>query len=206
VARDPLVVGFDLDMTLADTRPGIAACWDAVAARTGVPIDSAAAVARLGPPLRVEAAEWFPPERVPEVVELYRSLYPAIAVAPSRLLPGAAHSFDAVRHHNGRILVVTSKQERLAKLHLDHLGLAPDVVVGDVFAEEKGEALRSHSATVYVGDHLGDVRAAKAAGALSVAVTTGPISAEDLRLAGADVVLPDLTSFPDWLTAYAQAR
>ena len=36
-----LVVGFDLDMTLIDTRPGIAAVWDALAAETGVTIDSA---------------------------------------------------------------------------------------------------------------------------------------------------------------------
>ena len=32
----PLVVGFDLDMTLIDTRPGIAAVWDALSAETGV--------------------------------------------------------------------------------------------------------------------------------------------------------------------------
>jgi len=200
VARDQLVVGFDLDMTLADTRPGIAATWDAVAARTGVAVDSAAAVARLGPPLRVEAAEWFPVEQVPAIVELYRSLYPELAIAPSRLLPGALNSFEAVRRRHGEILVVTSKLERLAKLHLDHLDLVPDVLVGDVFAEEKGEVLLSHGATVYVGDHLGDVRAAKAANAVSVGVTTGPISADDLRAAGADVVLPDLTGFPAWLT------
>ena len=56
----PLVVGFDLDMTLIDTRPGIAAVWDALSAETGVPIDSAAAVSRLGPPLSEELALWFP--------------------------------------------------------------------------------------------------------------------------------------------------
>ena len=47
----PLVVGFDLDMTLVDTRPGIAAVLDALAAETGVEIDRTAAVGRLGPPL-----------------------------------------------------------------------------------------------------------------------------------------------------------
>ena len=45
----PLVVGFDLDMTLIDTRPGIAAVWDALSAETGVHVDSADAVSRLGP-------------------------------------------------------------------------------------------------------------------------------------------------------------
>lgn len=35
-----LVVGFDLDMTLIDSRPGIGAVWDLLAAETGVPIDT----------------------------------------------------------------------------------------------------------------------------------------------------------------------
>jgi phosphoglycolate phosphatase len=34
-----------------------------------------------------------------------------------------------------------------------------------------------------------------------VGVTTGPCDADELRAAGADVVLNDLTEFPDWLDA-----
>src|SRR2546423_15398758 len=44
----PLTVGFDLDMTLIDSRPGIAATYDALAAETGRGIDSAAPATRLG--------------------------------------------------------------------------------------------------------------------------------------------------------------
>jgi phosphoglycolate phosphatase len=40
---------------------------------------------------------------------------------------------------------------------------------------------------------------------LAVGVATGPISAEDLLAAGADVVLPDLTRFPEWLESYLLA-
>lgn len=194
-----LTVGFDLDMTLIDTRAGVAATWDAVSEKTGVPIDSAAAAARLGPPLAEEAAIWFPPDRVSETVALYRSLYPALAVAQSPPLPGAREAFAAVRRHGGQAMVVTSKLGRLAQLHLDHLGLDPDVLVGNVFAEEKAVALRQHGASIYVGDHVGDVRAAKAAGALSVGVATGPMSTGELAEAGADLVLDDLTGFSDWL-------
>ena len=61
---EQLVVGFDLDMTLIDSRPGIAAVWDALSAETGVAIDSAAAVSRLGPPLDEELALWFPADQV----------------------------------------------------------------------------------------------------------------------------------------------
>ncbi|MGH3648608.1 MAG: HAD family hydrolase [Micromonosporaceae bacterium] len=197
-----LVVGFDLDMTLVDTRAGIAATWDEVSRRTGVPVDSAVVVSRLGPPLAEEAAYWFPREWIPDVVGLFRAIYPTRAVEPSRLLPGAADSFAAVRDHAGQIMVVTSKLGRLAQLHLDHLGLKADVLAGNVFGGDKGAVLREHGASIYVGDHLGDVRAARVGGCVSVTVPTGPISADELRAAGADVVLDDLTRFPDWLRAH----
>ncbi|WP_405134414.1 HAD family hydrolase [Nocardia sp. NBC_01388] len=197
-----LVVGFDLDMTLIDSRPGIAAVWDAVAAETGVPIDSELVVSRLGPPLAVEAAEWFPQDRVPEVVAMYRRFYPGLAVEPSDHLPGVVDALAAVHAAGGRVLVITAKNGPHAQLHLDHLGLEVDDLVGGAWAEEKGEVLREYGASIYVGDHLGDVRAAKVADAYSVAVTTGPYSAEELSAAGADIVLADLTAFPAWLASH----
>ncbi|MEU7322250.1 HAD family hydrolase [Streptomyces griseoviridis] len=200
-------VGFDLDMTLIDSRPGIRACYQALAERTGTYIDADLAVTRLGPPLADELINWFPAERIPEMADLYRSMYPEIAIAASPALPGAREAIDAVRAAGGRTLVVTAKFEPNAKLHLAHLGLDPDEVVGDLWAERKALALREHGAAVYVGDHVGDVRGARTAGALSVAVATGPIDADGLRAAGADVVLADLTLFPRWLTEdYLPAR
>src|SRR5690606_39588096 len=55
-------VGFDLDMTLIDSRPGIRACYLALAERTGTYIDADLAVTRLGPPLAEELVNWFPAE------------------------------------------------------------------------------------------------------------------------------------------------
>ena len=79
---------------------------------------------------------------------------------------------------------------------------AVDDVFGQVFAEDKGAVLLKQNARVYVGDHIGDVLGAHVAGALAVAVATGPYSAAELEQAGAEVVLPDLTGFPSWLDAY----
>ncbi|WP_431922697.1 HAD family hydrolase [Micromonospora wenchangensis] len=191
-----LMVGFDLDMTLIDSRPGIAAAYRALTARTGVPVDDELAVSRLGPPLRTELAHWFPAEQVEEAVTLYRELYPAYAITPSVPMPGAREAVDAVHAHGGRVMVVTSKIGRLARLHLDHLGLAVDELAGDLFAEQKATSLREHGATLYVGDHVADMVAAGAAGIPGVGVATGPCPAEDLRAAGAQVVLDDLTGFP----------
>ncbi|SDL16816.1 HAD family hydrolase [Streptomyces indicus] len=203
--QPPLTVGFDLDMTLIDSRPGIKVCWEALAAETGVPIDADLVVSRLGPPLEHELAHWFPAEEIPALADRYREMYPTYAITPSPAMPGAREAVAAVRAAGGRAIVVTAKHEPSAKLHLDHLGIEPDAVIGWLWAEAKAEALKEYGASVYVGDHLGDVRGARVAGALSVAVPTGPCSAEELRAEGADVVLADLVAFPAWFASYSAA-
>ncbi len=199
----PLVVGFDLDMTLLDTRAGIKDLWDQFSAVTGLAVDSELAVSRLGPPLAAEMAHWVEAERVDEYVEQYRSLYPMYAIEPASLLAGARESLDAVARAGGRSVVVTAKNNANARLHLDHLDLPVDVLVGDLWGAGKGAALLEHGASVFVGDHVHDVEGAHAAGALAVAVTTGPCSAAELRSAGADVVLGSLVDFPSWFDEYA---
>ncbi|WP_327688570.1 HAD family hydrolase [Streptomyces tubercidicus] len=202
MAAHPLTVGFDLDMTLIDTRPGIRAAYHELSARTGTFVDADLAVSRLGPPLEEEIRQWFPEERVAEIADLYRSLYPEYAVAASPALPGARQALDAVHRAGGRTIVVTAKYEPSAKLHLAHLGLDVDALIGSLWAAGKAEALNKHHAQVYVGDHLGDIVGAHTAGALCVAVATGPCDATELRAAGAEVVLDDLTEFPSWLERY----
>ncbi|MDB1088127.1 haloacid dehalogenase-like hydrolase [Streptomyces sp. ACA25] len=198
-------VGFDLDMTLIDSRPGIHAAYRELSAATGVHIDADLAVSRLGPPLEHELAHWFPAGEVPVVADRYRELYVEHAIEPTFALPGAREAIAAVQGHGGRAVVVTAKHGVNAKLHLDHLGLAADALIGSLWAEAKGEALREHGAQVYVGDHVADVRGARAAGALALAVPTGPCDAAELRAAGADVVLRDLTELPRWLDGWLAA-
>jgi phosphoglycolate phosphatase len=105
------------------------------------------------------------------------------------------------------VLVVSAKAEAgvhqsLRQVGLDRPEYAPDLVVGGLFAAAKGVRLAAEGATVYVGDHPGDVEAARVAGAVSVAVATGAQSSEVLTEAGADVVLPGLLEFPGWLSSF----
>lgn len=195
------MVGFDLDMTLADTRQGIAAVYDALAAETGVSIDSALICTRLGPPLHIELANWYPAEHVPAMVTRFRELYPEIAIPVTRPMAGACEAVRAVREQGGEVMVVTAKNQRDAERTVRFLGLPVTVVVGALWAAGKGAALREHAAEVYVGDHTGDVDAARAAGALSVGVASGPYDVAALEAYGADIVLPDLLAFPGWLSA-----
>jgi phosphoglycolate phosphatase len=60
-------------------------------------------------------------------------------------------------------------------------------------AEEKYRASFAEKATIYIADSPRDVEAAKIGGATAVAVASGRASTAELRDAGADAVLRDLT-------------
>ena len=55
---------------------------------------------------------------------------------------------------------------------------------------------------MYVGDTIPDIDAARLARVRAVGVATGPVPADELRAAGADVVLDTLTEFPAWLDTW----
>jgi uncharacterized protein len=197
-----LVVGFDLDMTLLDTRPGIRRVWEELSAATGVTIDGDLAVSRLGPPLATEMANWVAPEMVDDYVDRFRALYPSYAVDAAVVLKGVQESLQVVGDAGGQTLVVTAKHPSLARLHMHHLGLPVDFLAGDLWGEAKAVALRRYGASIYVGDHVHDMAGAQAADAIAVGVATGPCTAAELRDAGADVVLKDLTEFPAWFAQH----
>ncbi|WP_157610129.1 HAD family hydrolase [Spirillospora albida] len=199
------VLGFDLDLTLADTRAAIGAVYAALAAETGVPIDVDVVVGRIGPPLEHELAHWFPAAEVPAMAARYRAMYPDVAVPATVVMPGAVAALAAARKRGCGIVVVSGKNQADTERTVRFLGLAVDAVVGGLFGADKGAALREHGAGAYVGDHTGDVDAARAAGAVAVGVATGAFGAAALTAYGADVVLPDLLAFPGWLDAYAPA-
>lgn len=199
-------VGFDLDMTLIDPRQGMVEVFDVLAAESGVPLDGRAFVSRLGPPLAHEFGRYDLDDRTTAMlVARFRELYPRMVIPRTVAMPGAVAAVRAVQARGGQAVVVTGKFTPNAEMHIAAIGLAGIPVIGDLWSTAKAVALREHGAEVYVGDHLGDITGARAADALSVAVATGPISAYDLRSAGADVVLDSLTEFPDWLESYLLA-
>jgi len=193
-----VITGFDLDMTLIDSRPGIKAVYDQVVVESGAAIDTDLVVSRLGPPPEWELAHWMPENEVKRWADRYRELYPSIALDLVTAMPGA---YDAVEAANkrGRTLLITAKHEPNARLHVDRLGLPVGDVFGGTWREAKGVVLREQGASTYVGDHVHDMEAARLAGVIGVGVTTGPNTADDLREAGADTVLTTLEDFPGWL-------
>jgi phosphoglycolate phosphatase len=196
---DGPVVGFDLDLTLVDPRPGIRAAFEALVAETGIVVDVETVIARLGPPLEIELSNWVEPERVAKMAARYRAHYFEVGVPGTTLLPGALEAVETVHSRGGRSIVVTAKEERNARACLAHVGLPVDVVVGLRYGDGKVAALREHAATIYVGDTITDVESGRAAGAIAVGVATGPDSTDALTAAGAEVVLDSLEHFAAWL-------
>jgi phosphoglycolate phosphatase len=189
-------VGFDLDLTLIDSRRAILRSFAGVAADTGVPIEAAAVESRLGIKLEAELAYWFPARDIEAAVGIYRSYYRRLAGPLTHLLPGAREALAAVRAAGARAVVITAKLEATARLSLDGVGLAADEVFGDAYGPEKAAVLARLGAAVYVGDAPADMAAAVSAGALSVGVPTGSFTGDELRAAGATHVLASLLEFP----------
>jgi phosphoglycolate phosphatase-like HAD superfamily hydrolase len=192
----PPPVGFDLDMTLIDSRRAILASFAGVAADTGVAIDPVGVTSRLGIKLEAELAHWFPPAEITGAVQAYRGHYLRLAGPLTSVLPGAAEALAAVRAAGARAVVITAKYELTARLSMQGVGLSADELFADAHGPEKGAVLKAIGAGTYVGDTPADMAAAAMAGAHAVGVATGSFTAAELRAAGAADVLSSLADFP----------
>ena len=137
-----------------------------------------------------------------------------------QLLPGAAESLAAVAGLTDvvqSVLTGSSRPNATLKVRAFGLDRYLDLAVGGFAGSDpypKGALLRvarqraeerygvvfAEAATVYIADSARDVEAARIGGARSLAVASGRASTAELRDAGADAVLPDLTD-PALVTA-----
>lgn len=193
-------MGFDLDMTLVDSADAIVDAVAHTVSSYGVQVDEPAVRATVGLPLDQVFPDYIPDVPYADALAVYRARYLSHGLAMQSLLPGAREALELVTADGYRIVVISAKKDTHVIAVLETVGLDGfvDHVVGERFAETKADALRETGALVYVGDHVGDVLGARGAGAVAVAVATGPTSAADLEAAGADVVLDDLTGWGAW--------
>lgn len=212
------IVGFDLDGTLVDTSPDLAAAVNAALAEAGraaltpeqvVPMIGAGAKEMLRRTL--EATGGCDPA---EFKRLYKTLlahYDAHLSEGSRPYPGAVAALDALAKQGVRLGVVTNKFESFAVKLLTDLDLIDrfdTVIGGDTLGPGNSKPspapIREMIGRIgggpaaFVGDSIYDMQAAQAAGIPAIACSfgflTGPV--EDLRadavIDGWDDLIPTL--------------
>ncbi|WP_206340054.1 HAD hydrolase-like protein [Blastococcus litoris] len=209
------LVLFDLDGTLVDSSPGIAASVRHAARELGLPEPTPEQLrAMVGPPLQDGFALVLgvPASDVPHAVAAYRGHYAAGALLDVTVHDGVPELLDALREAGATLAVATSKPEPFAVRVLDHTGLLP------VFASVHGAtldgsvrhkdqvvaaALAAHPGArspVLVGDRSHDVLGAAAHGLPCIGAGWGPAEDGELTAAGAAVVVGSPAEVPAALT------
>lgn len=188
----PFPVGFDLDMTLVDTRAASVCALRAAGSDLPEQLDLSRCLASASA-LRAELARVMPLDRVNIALRDYAMAMREEALPLLRPMPGAVEVLTTIRRHGGRCVVVTGRRATTAAAVVAALGLPIDRLVGGASGPQKVPHLRRENIAVYVGDQPSDMRAAVVAGARAIGVTTGFTPAAELAAAGAAAVLSDLS-------------
>ncbi|MGJ4888288.1 HAD hydrolase-like protein [Bradyrhizobium sp. HKCCYLRH3099] len=193
----------DLDGTLIDSRPGIAASTRAALRSLGhTPDDTLDIAAFIGPPLQDmlhALLQAHGDDRVDEAVLVYRRHYGDVGLFDCALYPGIREALLEMHGAGLRLYLATSKREVFARRILEHLELASlfTAIHGSVPSgalDHKPELLahilsmRNISARdgVMIGDRRHDIAGAHAVGLRSLGVLWGYGSRDELETAGAD--------------------
>ena len=174
---------FDLDGTLVDSVPDLAAAANALLAEHGRPPLSPAQVTAMvgdGAAKLVEralSASGLAALPLAPALARVLSLYQADATTRTRPYPGVPDVLTALGAAGSRLAVCTNKPERATRAVLEGLGLARHFTVvlgGDSLAARKPDPApllaaldrlgAPRAAAAMVGDHRNDVLAAQAAG------------------------------------------
>jgi phosphoglycolate phosphatase len=205
----------DLDGTLADSRPGIEACFRHMLAELGHdPAVAGDLTWAVGPPIAVSIARLlaqYDDDRVDLGVATYRTRYTTIGIYECAAFPGIPEMLAALTQAGRSLCVATSKRRDFAERVVDYLGFRPylPLVYGalpsgglddkkDLLAEILRVERYDPKQTTMVGDRLHDIHAAQANALRSIGVLWGYGGQTELHAAGADVLV---TSPAELLTA-----
>jgi phosphoglycolate phosphatase len=212
---------FDLDGTLVDTAPDLAAATDHALMRAGRPaigLESVRSMVGDGARALIEkgfrASGGMPgPDAFEAAFNDFMVYYSRHIAATSRPFPGVATCLAALAEQGYALAVCTNKPEALSRSLLDQLGLSGffgAVVGGDSLLVRKPDPGHIRGTlnklgpefgwAAMVGDSANDVNAAKAAGLPCVVVSFGytQIAPKDL---GGDRLIDHFSDLPEALVA-----
>lgn len=210
-------VSLDLDGTLLDTVPDLAAAANAMLAELGLPLRSADELRTFVGGGIPRFVLWCLPEdrRDGDVhataIDIFKRHYAASNGRYATRYPGVTEGLEALRQRGIRLACVTNKAAAFSEPLLIQTGLAPYfefTLSGDSLPEKKPHPLpllevcrrlgSEPKLHMHIGDSRHDAAAALAAGCISVTVPYGyneGMSVEALlRDAATDVIVPDVAA------------
>lgn len=195
----------DLDGTLSDSRPGIAACFLYMLGELGHdPATAGDLTWAVGPPIAVSITQLlgqYHDDRVEQGLAVYRARYSSVGIYDCTVYPGVREMLAALRDAGSVLCIATSKRRDFAERVIDHLELRG--FIHAVYGAEPGGGLDqkqdllahilSHerfaaARTVMVGDRLHDIHAAQANRLCSIGAAWGYGGRAELEAAGADAI------------------
>jgi phosphoglycolate phosphatase len=197
------VVAFDLDGTLADTAPDLAAALNHTLEALGRPTVDPESVRHLvGHGARALLRRALESEDLVERgLPIYLEYYAANICVGTRSYPALEQALDDLTARGAKLAICTNKPERLTHLLVDALGWTgrfAGIVGADTLPVRKPEPLPLLEAiaragggrAAFVGDSITDAETARAAGVPFVAVSFG-FSDRPVSELGADAVIDD---------------
>lgn len=199
---------FDLDGTLTDPKLGITTCVQYALHDFGIDEpDLDKLEPFIGPPLKDSFMEFYgmEEEQAEKAIEKYRERFRDTGMFENEVYPGIRRMLKHCKHQGAVLAVASSKPEVFVKKILEHFHLAQyfDVIVGselDGRRTDKEEVVKEalhqlfpkndidYDNTVMIGDRKFDIIGAKDNKVVSVGVSYGYGSMEELQAAGADYI------------------
>ncbi|MDR6991628.1 HAD hydrolase-like protein [Luteimonas sp. 3794] len=196
---------FDLDGTLIDSEPGIlGGIAHTLDAMGHPPLSREVLLPWIGPPLRDSFDALFEGDRAraERAVALYRERYDASGWREHSVYADIPETIATLQAAGHRLAVVTSKNEGFARRILESLpfGAAFETVVGasddgtrrykrELIAEALSRLALTAADATMIGDRRYDMEGASQHGMRGIGVLWGFGDADELRAAGADVVV-----------------
>ena len=187
---------FDSDGTLVDTLDIIVAGYNyAVEPVLGKKFSEAEVSALFGPPMKRILANVLPPSGVEDAVNRYHTFYRQHFHDRARVYPGILDVLKTIQKSGIKMGVLTGAGRVAAEVTLQSARLSkffPTLVTGDDVASPKPDPQgllmaiaqigEPSSKTVYVGDNVVDLEAAKRSGAASAAALWGSRHRDDIKM------------------------
>lgn len=210
---------FDLDGTLTDPKLGITTCVQYALSSFGIEEPNLDKLEPfIGPPLKDSFMDFYgmDEEQAEAAIVKYRERFSDVGMFENELYPGIARMLRRCKRHGAKLAVASSKPEVFVKKILEHFHLAQyfDVIVGselDGRRTDKEEVVREalhqlfpkndidYDNTVMIGDRKFDIIGAKDNKLVSVGVSYGYGSIEELKAEKPDYIARSVEELEDLL-------